>query len=52
LLGSLLRIPPGAWKSVSCEGFVLSDRDLCVSLITRPEEAYRSGVSECNREAP
>jgi hypothetical protein len=26
-------------------------RGLCVRLITRPEESYRVGVSECDREA-
>jgi len=26
-------------------------RGLCVGLITRPEESYRLGVSECDREA-
>ena len=33
--------PAGAWMSVSCECFVLSDRGLCVGLIPRPEESYR-----------
>jgi hypothetical protein len=32
---------PGAWMSVCCECCVLSDRGLCVGLITRPEEFYR-----------
>jgi len=27
--------------SVSCECCVLSGRDLCVGLITRPDESYR-----------
>jgi hypothetical protein len=27
--------------SVSCQCYVLSDRDLCVRPITRPEETYR-----------
>jgi hypothetical protein len=40
-LGSRVRIPPGAWMSVSCECGVLSRRGLCVGLITRPEESYR-----------
>jgi len=31
----------GAWMSVCCECRVLSDRRLCVGLITRPEESYR-----------
>jgi hypothetical protein len=41
LLGLQVRIPPGAWMSVSCECCVLSGRGLCVGLITRPEESYR-----------
>jgi hypothetical protein len=41
LLGLRVRIPPGAWMSVSCECCVLSGRGLCVGLITRPEEYYR-----------
>jgi hypothetical protein len=41
LLGLWIRIPPGAWMSVSCECYVLSSRCLCVGLITRPEESYR-----------
>jgi hypothetical protein len=40
-LGLRVRIPPGAWMSVSCECCVLSGRGLCVGLITRPEESYR-----------
>ena len=33
--------PPGAWIFVCCECRVLSGRDLCDELITRPEESYR-----------
>jgi hypothetical protein len=40
LLGLCVRFPPGAWMSISCECCVLSDRGLCVGLITRPEESY------------
>jgi hypothetical protein len=40
-----VRIPPGAWMSVSYECCVLSGRGICVGLITRPEEC---GVSECD----
>ena len=40
LLGLWLRIPPGAWMSVSCECCVLSGRGLFDELITRPEESY------------
>ena len=43
LLRLRVRIPPGAWMSVSCECCVLSDRGLCGGLITRPEESYRGG---------
>jgi hypothetical protein len=32
---------PTGGKSFSCECCVLSDRGLCVGLITRPEESYR-----------
>jgi len=39
---SCLRVnPAGAWMSVSCGCFVLSDRDLCDGLITCPEDFYR-----------
>ena len=41
LLRLCVRIPPGAWMSVCCECYVLSDRGLCDGLITRPEESYR-----------
>jgi len=41
LLGLWVRIPPGPWMSVCCEGCVLSGRGLCVGLVTRPEESYR-----------
>ena len=41
LLRLWVRIPPGAWMSVCCECCVLSGRDLCDKLITRPEESYR-----------
>jgi hypothetical protein len=40
LLGLRVRIPPGAWMSVSCKCCVWSGRGLCVGLITRPEESY------------
>ena len=41
LAGLRVRIPPGAWMSVSCECCVLSSRGLCIRLIIRPEESYR-----------
>src|SRR5215475_1326518 len=41
LLGSWVRIPPGAWIFVCCECRVLSGRGLCDELIARPEESYR-----------
>jgi hypothetical protein len=40
LLGSWVRIPPGAWMSVSCECCVLSGRGLCDGLVIRPEKSY------------
>ena len=36
-----VRIPPGAWMSVSCVCCVLLGRDLCDGLISHPEESYR-----------
>ena len=41
LLKSWVRIPLGAWMSVSCQHCVLSRRGLCDGLITRPEESHR-----------
>jgi hypothetical protein len=41
LLELWVRIPPGAWMSVSCECCLLSGRGLCDGLVTRPEESYR-----------
>ena len=40
LAGMRVRIPPGAWMSVSCECCVLSGRGLCDGPIPRPEESY------------
>jgi hypothetical protein len=37
LLGLWVEIPPGTWMSVSCACCVLSDRSLCIGLITHPE---------------
>jgi hypothetical protein len=52
LLELWVRIPPGAWMSLCCDCCVLSDRHLCVGLITCPEESYRQcGVSECDHES-
>jgi len=49
-LGFWVRIPPGAWMSVS-EFCLLSDRGMCVGLITRPEEScWVWCVSEYDRE--
>jgi hypothetical protein len=47
LLGSQVRIPLGAWMSVSCVYMLCCPvcRGLCDGLITRPEESYR--VSNC-----
>jgi hypothetical protein len=33
--------PTGTWKSVCCEGWVLTVKGRCDELITRPEESYR-----------
>ena len=53
LLGLRVRIPPGAWKFVSCDCCVLSGSGLCVETITRPDETTECGVyNECDREAP
>jgi hypothetical protein len=41
LLGLRVRIPPGAWMSVSCECCVLSGRGHCEGPTTRREESYR-----------
>ena len=41
LLRLWVQIPPGTWMSVCCECCVLSGRNLCDELITRPEESYR-----------
>ena len=51
LLRLRVRIPPGAWMSVSCECCVLSGRGLCDELITRPGESYRlCCVVVCDQE--
>jgi hypothetical protein len=47
LLGLWVRIPPGAWMSVSCECCELSSRGLCVGQRSPTE----CDVSECDREA-
>ena len=39
LLELQVRITPEAWMSVCCDCCVLSGRDLCDGLITRPEES-------------
>jgi hypothetical protein len=50
LLGSWLRIPPGAWMFVSRTVLVLSRRGLCEGPIPRPEESYGLWcVSECDQ---
>jgi len=41
LLRLWVRIPPGAWMSVCWEWCVLSGRNLCDALITRPQESCR-----------
>ena len=46
LAGIVVSNTPGAWRSVCCECCVLSDRGLCVGLVTHPEEFYQCGVSK------
>ena len=47
----VVRISPGAWISVCCEFCVLSGRDVCDELITRPEESYELWcVAVCDLE--
>ena len=41
LLGSWVRIPPGAWAFVCCECCVWSGRGLCDELAPRPGKSYR-----------
>ena len=47
----VVRIPPGAWISASCECCVLSSRGLCNGPILSPEESYRVCVciTECDK---
>jgi len=40
LVGLWVRIPSGAWMSVSCECCLLLCRGLCAALISCPEESY------------
>jgi len=47
LLGLWVRIPTGAWLSVSCECCVQSGSGRCNRPITRPEETYRVCVRVC-----
>ena len=49
LLGLRVRIPPGAWMSVSCECCVLSGTGLCNGPIPCPDESYQMwSVIECD----
>jgi hypothetical protein len=51
LLRLWVRILPSAWMFVCCECCVLSGRDLCDGLITRPEESCRLWrVVVCDQE--
>ena len=50
LFGLRVRILLMAWMSVCCACCVFLGIDLCVGLITRPEESYRVW-SECDRES-
>jgi hypothetical protein len=50
LLGSWVRIPPGAWFLSLVSVYVLSGRGLCDGPIPRPEEYYWLWcVSECDK---
>ena len=53
LCGIAVRIPQGAWLSVSCACCLSSGGIFCVGMITRPEESYRvwCDLTECGREA-
>ena len=54
LLGLQVQISPGAWMSVSCEGYVLSDRSLCIGPINLPSREILPCVvcwTECDCEA-
>ena len=45
LLGLRVRIPPGAWVSVSCVCYLLSGTGLCIRPIPLPENPIDCGVS-------
>jgi hypothetical protein len=47
LLGLWVRIPPGAWMSVSCKCCVLSGRGLCDGLVPVQRSPTECGVSKC-----
>jgi len=49
LLGSRVRIAPGAWMPICCEFCLLSERSLCDELITSPREPYRACLRACVR---
>jgi hypothetical protein len=42
LLGLRVRIPTGAWMSVSYDCWMLSGIRLCIGLITHPDECSRA----------
>jgi hypothetical protein len=47
LLGWRVRIPPGAWVSVSCDSCVLPGTGHCEGPTTRREESYRVCLCVC-----
>jgi len=51
LLELRVRIPTGAWTSVSCDLCMLTDRVLCDGPISNPEAPIECGVPECDRES-
>jgi len=49
IAGTVCSNTVGVMNSLNCECCVLSSRGLCTGLITRSEESYECGVSECDK---
>ena len=47
LFGSRVRIPPGAWVSLSCVCYVFSSTGRCDGPIPRPEDFHRACACAC-----